>query len=553
VLREGRDEILQSWRRFMRGRPVSRTSLDREESLDDLPGLLDDIADHVERQGTAPQARLRTANAEAHAVHRLAEGIPLHDVVSELLALRECAQGRWREHRPGKAAPENTDLIGRSIDEALAASVKRYADSRDHVVHAFDRISAAARESRGLDELLQRLLDVILGAAPSLPAGGDRATAGIVQHQLRQALEHNAAELAAVLASIPEPVIVADHQGLRSANTAALRLLGLSSMAEARHRNPRVGVLFEARDAASGEPVPLHRRPLVRALLGEPVRQELLVRRADSSEELIVRAQSAPVRVRGRVVAAVLVLSDLTSERRAEQERERLFSEARQAVADRKHVLAIVSHDLRNPLGVIVSGAALLQQGEIDQDAGRRTVAVMTRAAARMNRMVRDLLDVSSIEAGRLTVDPRPLDPRTVVSECVEAACAEATERGCSVESDVEPPLPLVRADRDRLVQVLGNLMGNAFKVTPPGGRITVGVRAHEQGVVYSVRDSGPGLAAEARARLFEPYWRGTRSYKGTGLGLAIARGIVEAHGGRIWADSEPGRGSTFSFTVPAA
>jgi signal transduction histidine kinase len=100
---------------------------------------------------------------------------------------------------------------------------------------------------------------------------------------------------------------------------------------------------------------------------------------------------------------------------------------------------------------------------------------------------------------------------------------------------------------------VLGNLMGNAFKVTPPGGRITVGVRAHEQGVVYSVRDSGPGLAAEARARLFEPYWRGTRSYKGTGLGLAIARGIVEAHGGRIWADSEPGRGSTFSFTVPAA
>jgi signal transduction histidine kinase len=139
------------------------------------------------------------------------------------------------------------------------------------------------------------------------------------------------------------------------------------------------------------------------------------------------------------------------------------------------------------------------------------------------------------------------------VHESVDAAAPEAADRGCSVESEVHPELPLVRGDRDRLVQVLGNLIANALKATPPGGRITVAARADEQGVVYSVRDTGAGLAAETRARLFEPYWRGSAGYKGTGLGLAIARGIVEAHGGRIWVDSEPGRGSTFMFTVPVA
>jgi signal transduction histidine kinase len=149
-------------------------------------------------------------------------------------------------------------------------------------------------------------------------------------------------------------------------------------------------------------------------------------------------------------------------------------------------------------------------------------------------------------------VDPRPLDPRSVIQEALEAFEAEARERALTLTAEAEGPLPLIRADRDRLFQAVANIVGNALKVTSQGG-VTIGARAQESEVVFWVRDTGPGIPEDQQGRLFEPYWRGQNVYKGAGLGLAIAKGVVEAHGGRIWLESRPGSGSTFYLTVPVA
>jgi signal transduction histidine kinase len=186
-------------------------------------------------------------------------------------------------------------------------------------------------------------------------------------------------------------------------------------------------------------------------------------------------------------------------------------------------------------------------------ETGRKSIASIQRAVTRMNRMIQDLLDVSVIQVGRLAIDPRPLDVKPVVEEAVEACGSEAAERGLTLNVEIEAGLPLVRADRDRLFQALANLVGNALKATTQGG-VVIGARSLDRPeVVLSVRDTGPGIPEAQQGRLFEPYWRGQSTYKGAGLGLAITRGIVEAHGGRIWLESAPGAGTTFYFTVPKA
>ena len=656
LLRERQEAVLGRWRETMRARRAAVVA--GEEMVDDIPSVLEAIADHAEGQESGPGPPLDMDGIERHATHRLAQGVELHELVLELAALRQCILQEWQARHADAASPGQVAAVSHSVDLVIACSVRRYIESRGRVLQAFDRIATAALESQRLHELLQRLLDVLLDASPEVDSGAillregdelvvkaavgadgdvlgqrlrigegfagkiasegqprlitgadiarrasprglgggrplralygvpllqdgrlvgvahlgstttsepspderfllralaDRATAGIVQHQLRQAMERKAAELGAVVEAIPEPVVVADHQGLRTANRAALALLGLRSTEEADARAATLGVLFDAREASSGAAVPLDRRPLARALAGETVDEELLVRRADSTEELIVRAAAAPVRVRGTVVAAVLVVSDLTRQRRDERERERLYREARQAIAARERVLAVVSHDLRSPLGTVLSAAAMVEDPDVEPATRSRVVMRIRRAVERMSRMVQDLLDMSSIEAGRLSVDAGTLDARIVVDDAVDGVRGEAEEHGCAVESDVEPGLPPVRGDRDRLVQVLGNVLGNALKVTPAAGRITVAARRAKDGVTYSVRDTGPGIPETVQASLFEAYERGRPGYKGTGLGLAIAKGIVEAHGGHIWIESRPGEGTLVCFTIPAA
>jgi signal transduction histidine kinase len=171
-----------------------------------------------------------------------------------------------------------------------------------------------------------------------------------------------------------------------------------------------------------------------------------------------------------------------------------------------------------------------------------------------MGRLIDDLLDFASLEAGRLSLAPTTQAAAPLVHDACQLFADIARDKGLRLACETGADLPPVPCDRDRVLQVLANLLDNAVKATPAGGAVVVRAEARPGEVCFSVADTGPGMPAEELPHLFERFRRGRQAgYRGTGLGLAIARGIVSAHGGRIWADSAPGRGSTFWFTLPAA
>jgi signal transduction histidine kinase len=178
---------------------------------------------------------------------------------------------------------------------------------------------------------------------------------------------------------------------------------------------------------------------------------------------------------------------------------------------------------------------------------------MIIRSSGRIQRLVRDLLDFGSIEAGRLAVELRRHEPADIVREAVASAEALANDKGLTLRGAVAGRPPPLTCDRDRLLQVLSNLVGNAISATPAGGSVLVRLEPAAHELVFVVVDTGPGIAADELGHLFERNWRSPRApYRGTGLGLAIAKGIVEAHGGRIWVESEVGAGSAFFFTIPS-
>ncbi|HEX4681064.1 MAG TPA: GAF domain-containing sensor histidine kinase, partial [Gemmatimonadaceae bacterium] len=218
----------------------------------------------------------------------------------------------------------------------------------------------------------------------------------------------------------------------------------------------------------------------------------------------------------------------------------------------REEVLSVVAHDLRNPLNLVGSTSQLFMEPSLSSKDREAAFAINARAVRRMNRLISDLLDVARLEAGRLSLDTRPCPLDRILSEAVDALRSRASEQ--HIELTVIPGTRdiLVQADAERLEQVLDNLIGNALKFTPRDGRVTVRSESGVGEARVAVADTGSGIPEEHRARLFERFWQATGTdRRGIGLGLAIARGIVEAHGGKLWVESTVGRGSTFYFTVP--
>jgi len=236
-------------------------------------------------------------------------------------------------------------------------------------------------------------------------------------------------------------------------------------------------------------------------------------------------------------------------------ERQRLVRAARQATAARDEVLAVVSHDLRNPLSTIsMCAQALLDLAPVSPDAARETAGVIQRSCDWMQRLISDLLDVTRVEAGTLTLHPDTLALEAVTDALAAMYAPLAAERRVALDWSVAADLPAIHADGERLIQAVGNLLGNALKFTAAGGTVTVAaVRAAGGAVQVRVADSGCGVAPEHLAHLFDRFWQvpGTRR-GGAGLGLAIAKGIVEGHGGTITVESTPGVGTTFTCTFPA-
>ncbi len=260
-----------------------------------------------------------------------------------------------------------------------------------------------------------------------------------------------------------------------------------------------------------------------------------------SPDHLFIQAIATPL-TQSTTGAILLIIQDLTRIRRLE--------------IVRRDFVSNVSHELRTPLASLKALTETLQEGALeDPPAARRFLLRMENEIDNLTQLVQELLELSRIESGKVPLKQSSIDPCELVSPAVERMMVQAERAGVRLSLDCPADLPRVNADQNRMQQVLVNLIHNAIKFTLPGGEITITAHTDNKMVVFAVRDSGVGIAPEALPRIFERFYKADRSRSGggTGLGLSIARHLVEAHGGRIWAESELGKGSIFYFSLPTA
>ena len=232
-------------------------------------------------------------------------------------------------------------------------------------------------------------------------------------------------------------------------------------------------------------------------------------------------------------------------------------AEAEAAVATREELLAIVSHDLRNPLSAIITGASLILERATlcgsEGDRVHKLTQTILRSADWMNRLIADLLDLAQIQAGILTVEQKPQDVEALIRDSVEMLRPLAVTKDLKLEGMTSAGLR-VRCDPERVLQVFSNLVGNAIKFTPAGGSIFIDAQGSGPEARFSVRDTGQGISEAELPRIFDRFWQAQGKVRtGIGMGLSIAKGLVEAHGGCLWVESTLGVGTTFWFTIPLA
>jgi two-component system, OmpR family, phosphate regulon sensor histidine kinase PhoR len=384
--------------------------------------------------------------------------------------------------------------------------------------------------SRPLAELATSARAIATGAPPRFPRSTIPDIDALVQAfrqmdwQLAErfeALRRERAESAALLDAMTEGVIAADGRGrIVSANAAARRLLGYDPAESL----PDLPELFRVKAA----------RVVVDAVLGGEVVRE---REAELDGSLVLLS-ARPLPSGG----ALLVLFDQTEVRRLE--------------AVRRDFVANVSHELKTPLTSISGYAETILTDRPEPDITRRFLETILGNARRMQRLVDDLLDLSRIEAGRWQPEPEHVDVGATIQDVWSGLTERAAARTVELQVELEPGADVVVVDPDGLRQVLLNLVDNALRYSPPGGRITCRSRVEGGGIVVSVSDTGPGIGREHLPRIFERFYRAdhsrSRDEGGTGLGLAIVKHLVEAHDGRVWAESERGRGTTVSCWFPA-
>jgi histidine kinase len=220
----------------------------------------------------------------------------------------------------------------------------------------------------------------------------------------------------------------------------------------------------------------------------------------------------------------------------------------------RRRLIADISHELRTPLTSIQGSLEGLMDGVLPASA--ETYQQLLSESQRLSRLVTDLQELSRVESRAYELERRSVDVAGLIGTTLKRLAPIAASHGIDLTSSSIPELPDLDADEDRLLQVLSNIVGNAINYTPPGGTVTLSARRVSNEIHISVRDSGAGIAAEHLPRIFDRFYRidvsRSRQAGGSGIGLTIARALVEAHGGRIWVQSEgEGKGSTFSFALP--
>jgi PAS domain S-box-containing protein len=364
-----------------------------------------------------------------------------------------------------------------------------------------------------------------------------QAAISLQQAYLRAAVEVQRAQLQGILDSVPHGLAFIDAESDQVvANPAAATILG-QAVAPAVGRAKYVGNIL----TSDLRPLRLEELPSTRALSGEEVvRQELVIRRADGGL-VPVLAGAAPVRSRdGRVAGAVVTFEDIT----ALKELERL----------REEFAAVVAHDFRSPINTILLQVGMLERLRVGDrmEVPWSSIERIAANANRLNQMTADLLDASRIEAARVSLEKQPIDVSEAVTGLIERL--RPIFGNHAMEVMVQAPLPAVMLDQARFEQILGNLLENAAKFSPNETPIVVHLAPSDGGVLISVQDQGIGISADELPKLFDRFYQSKRARAkkvGLGLGLYISKGLVQAHGGRLWAESIPGKGSTFRVWFP--
>ena len=384
----------------------------------------------------------------------------------------------------------------------------RYYDLKKRV-DEYARLARIAPEKLPTD---QKQIENLSNAISSLKAAFDIQLSSVNSENAR---------LSTVLEQLTDGVIIVDANGLiQFANPAAQKLFEISN--------------------APGHSVT------------EVVRNHQLVdawRRCQQTNEMQSESVELPARHQFLQLIAIpdthasgslLLVQDLTRVRRLE--------------TVRRDFISNVSHELRTPLASLKALTETLQSGALsDPEAGPRFLGRISTEVDALTQMAQELLDLSRIESGQVELILAPLAPKSLVTSAADRMRMQAERAGLKLSIKCEDGLPNIRADKSRLEQVLVNLIHNAVKFTKPGGDISLETESTVGGIRFAVRDSGVGIPTESLTRIFERFYRvdKSRTGSGTGLGLSISKHIIEAHGGKIWAESNEGRGSVFYFVIP--
>ncbi len=381
----------------------------------------------------------------------------------------------------------------------------------------------------------ERELAKALGESRDLAAAGADA---------RRRVETAHADLLSTIETVPAALMIFNTNGsVRLRNRAATEVFGIEP------QNPDLRKAYFnrfKRVAKDGSLIPPDNWLSARALAGEEVvNQELEIHHPDGRVFPIL-ASGAPLRNElGHVTGAVVAFQDVSALREVDRLKDEFVS--------------IVSHELRTPLTSIRGSVQLVldDPGSVPNAEHQQLLQIALNNCERLVRIINDILDISKMESGHLTLNPKPCQVADMVRQSIQVVEGSARAAQVTIEARLPAVLPPVLVDPDRIVQALVNLLANAVKFAPPNSIVTVTAIASEQTVMVGVADQGEGIAPENLARLFQKFQQidssSSRRKGGTGLGLAITKTLVELHGGRIFVDSEPGKGTRFSFTLPAA
>jgi signal transduction histidine kinase len=492
-----------------------------EEAAAELSDPVPELLDRVAELGSSPGEPLVSAT-EVLEIGTVSREDLVTDVTRVVL-LRDQVLELWEELPRGGAAAVR--LLNRALDASVLGLVVQSSSTHARMGRALDRLSEAARGPEDIEVQIEGLLHIVLEEAVAVDG--------------------------AVL-------LLREPSGLRVC--AAVGVEG--ERARGRVVSPREGFPAEVVLAGgevlgrwAGDPLLPESGSAARAVFGVPLLADGAL--VGVAYVVSLTARAFPPDDRRLVRAAADRAAAVLTARRLRTGHGGPGVMPDEVLRARDRALSTFAHDLRSPLGVVLMQAGVMSKAAAKDDQPERMArraASLQRAAVRMERLLSDYIAFQEVRGGVMALTTSTVQPTDLVRHALDGVRGSAEERRVALEAELSAGLPPLVGDEERLQEALEHLLRAALQVVPDGGRIVLRAQHDEGGVVFSVADSAPPVEPEVLARVFDRAWMGERPAVGRGgLGLAVARGIVEAHGGRIWASSASGEGNTFCFALPAA